>query len=186
MTISKKLISTIKMLKVPAIIAVSGFGGAGKSTFTKALSNEVDLPIIGVDSFFRGFDIKNYSKWECFDFARLEKDICLPFLKGNKQIKYRDFDWVNNSTGNMKKFSHSGIIIIEGVGLFRPELINYFSYMIWIDCPIEEAIKRGKQRDLALNITSHDQYWDGIWRRNDEEYWTIYKPKEIANDIIKT
>jgi hypothetical protein len=58
--------------------------------------------------------------------------------------------------------------------------------MIWIDCPIEEAIKRGKQRDLALNITSHDQYWDGIWRRNDEEYWTIYKPKEIANDIIKT
>ena len=52
--------------------------------------------------------------------------------------------------------------------------------------PNRGSIKRGKQRDLALNIASHDQYWDGIWRRNDEEYWSIYKPKEIAHDIIQS
>ena len=154
-----KITTTGESLKAPAIIAISGFGGAGKSTFANSLGNEMDIPIIRVDSFFLGFDITNYSKWKCFDFARLENEVCLPLLKGNKQISYSEFDWENNSSGKMNKIVHRGKIIIEGVGLFRPELINYFS---------------------------HDQYWDGIWRRNDEEYWSIYKPKEIAHDIIQS
>jgi len=186
MSISKKLINRLNLLENPAIIAISGFGGAGKSTFANALSSEMDIPIIGVDSFFRGFDIIDYSKWECIDFARLEKEVCLPFLKGNKVINFRAFDWKVNSLGEFKKISHPGKIIIEGIGLFRPDLIDYFTYMIWIDCPIEEAIKRGKQRDREQYISPQGQNWDGIWRRNDEEYWSVFKPKEIANEAIQT
>jgi len=186
MSISIKLINRLNFLKNPAIIAISGFGGAGKSTFANALSSKMDIPIIGVDSFFRGFDIIDYSKWECIDFARLEKEVCLPFLKGNKVIYYRDFDWEANSLGRVKKISHPGKIIIEGIGLFRPDLIDYFSYMIWIDCPIEEAIKRGKRRDKEQYSRPEDPNWDGIWKRNDEEYWSAFKPKDIANEVIKT
>lgn len=186
MTNSTKLINTLNLLRDPAIIAVSGFGGAGKSTFANALSMEMNIPIIEVDSFFKGFHITNYSKWECMDFTRLEKDVCLPFSKGTKQIMYQEFDWGNDSPGDMKIIRHHGKIIIEGIGLFRPELLNYFSYMIWIDCPIEEAIRRGKQRELARDNTSQDQYWDGIWRRNDEECWSAFKPEKIADEIIKT
>jgi uridine kinase len=186
MNISKKLVNTLDLLKAPAIIAVSGFGGAGKTTFANNLSAKMNIPLVSVDSFFRGFEIIEYSKWECIDFSRLEKEVCLPFLNGNQIIVYREFDWIINSIGQYKEISNSGKIIIEGIGLFRPELINYFSYMIWIDCSLNEAIKRGKLRDQKLNISSHDEYWDGIWKRNDEEYWKDFKPKEIANTIIKT
>lgn len=185
MTISKKLIDNLNLLKKPAIIAVSGFGGAGKTTFANALSAEMDIPVIGTDSFFRGFDIIEYSNWECIDFTRLEKEVCLPFLRGDEIISYREFDWQTNSPGKYRNIPHRSKIIIEGIGLFRPELTNYFSYMIWIDCPLEEAITRGKRRDREQLISPQDQNWDGIWRSNDEEYWSEFKPKDIANEIIE-
>jgi len=53
--------------------------------------------------------------------------------------------------------------------------------MIWIACPKEGAIKREKQSDGKQYNCPQDQYWDGIWRRNDEEYWSVFKPEEIAN-----
>jgi len=47
-----QIIETIHKLKKPYIIAISGFGGSGKSTFANLLASEIDAPIIGVDDFF--------------------------------------------------------------------------------------------------------------------------------------
>lgn len=185
MQITKELIRRAKSLPNPAIIAISGFGGAGKSTLAIELGIRMCIPVIGIDSFIIDLAITNYSNWKLIDFSRLEREVLIPFLKGDATICYGQFDWNSNSVRHTTQVSHTGLIIVEGVGLFRPGLIKYFPLRIWIDCSIEEAIKRGKKRDRETYKNPQDDNWDGIWRRNDEEYWIASNPREVANFIVE-
>ncbi len=76
-------------------------------------------------------------------------------------------------------------MLVEGVGLFRPSLMDRFSYTIWIDCPIDVAIARGKRRDNEDYGVNNDEYWDGIWRKNDLGCYNEFKPKEKVDLVIE-
>lgn len=62
-------------------------------------------------------------------------------------MTFREFDWEKNKIGGSTTIKPGNHLIVEGVGLFRPELLKYFAFTIWIECPIEVAIARGKKRD---------------------------------------
>ncbi len=182
--IMSKIIQTISKLKVPAIIGISGFGGSGKSTLARKLAFEIDAAIIGVDSFYKSHDIIEYQLWDIIDFNRLEKEVLVPYTLGNNKISYSEFDWEKGQVLKSKTISAHNHLIIEGVGLFRPQLMKYFNYTIWIDCPIEVAIARGKRRDREDYGISQDENWDGIWRNNDLQYFKRFLPKESADFIL--
>ena len=163
MIIPHELPQHIKALPLPLVIAISGFGGSGKSTFANLLAALMNIPVIGLDSFIIDPVATNYSNWECMDFRRLESEILIPFFNGDRVLEYGHFDWISNSVVKTKRIEHTGQIIVEGVGLFRPELTDYFSVMIWIDCPIDEAIRRGKKRDQEVYKNPQDECWNGVW-----------------------
>ncbi len=131
------IIEKVNTLPKPIIIGVSGFGGSGKSTFALELGKKVQAPVIGVDSFFKSNAHAGCNFWDVVDFERLRKEVLEPFGLGGQDITYRNFDWATNRLGKEVHLSHNGIVIIEGVGLFRPALMKYFSCTIWIDCPIQ-------------------------------------------------
>ncbi|MDP3795136.1 MAG: hypothetical protein Q8R13_04400 [bacterium] len=182
--IDQKLVEKLFEIKTPMIIGVSGFGGAGKSSFAKALGEAVKAPVVGVDSFQKdgAFDT-DYKLWEIMDFARLQKEVLQPFLKGDG-VKYGHFNVPTKSISETREIENTGRLVVEGVGLFRPELLKYFAYKIWVDCPTGEAIARGKKRDREEYNSPSDEYWDGIWKKNDEEYFEAYKPKGAADFVI--
>lgn len=184
MQIGKDLIDKISSLKTPTIIAISGVGGSGKSTFANLLGDAINIPIVGVDAFIKDRNLSDYSNWNLIDFHRLEQEILIPFQKGVSPIRYHHFDWAKNAASKTIQITNSGRIIIEGVGLFRPELMKYFSYTIWIDCPIDEAIKRGKRRDREEYKNPQDELWDGVWKKNDAEYLKHFKPDKIVDLIV--
>ncbi len=185
MEVPSGLIKKINALSRPAIIAVSGFGGAGKSTFAEALGAAISAPVIGVDSFATDRLDINHSLWGSVNFARLEQEVFIPFAEGQNLVTYGHYDWNVNGIGNTVDVQHSGILIVEGIGLFRPELLKYFSYKIWIDTPMDEAIRRGKKRDREVHQNPQDEKWDGVWKRNDLEYFETFKPREIADLIVE-
>mgnify|MGYP003402706914 FL=1 len=184
MKIDQATIDTITALPSPTIVAISGFGGSGKSTFAKLLGDALDAPVIGVDSFMKDRTIDKYALWEIMDFDRLTKEVLIPFHAEAKPITYGHFDWKSNEVAEQREVSNKGVLIIEGVGILRTSLLKYFSYSIWVDCPIEEAIARGKKRDRAVHHNPQDELWDGIWRNNDLEYFSTFSPKEVADLII--
>lgn len=118
------------------------------------------------------------------DFPRLEAEVLAPFLEEKNTLYYGHFDWFTNGVIETKTVSHNGCLIVEGVGLFRPELLRYFSYKIWVDCPIEEATARGMKRDREEYINPQDEAWGGIWKKNDLEYFETFSPKQTADIII--
>jgi uridine kinase len=182
--ISHDLVKKIKTLKKPSLIAISGFGGSGKSTFTNALAVEIGGTVLGVDHFFTSTKRTDYENWEIVDFGRLKKEIIKPFLQGSNPLKFHPFDWEANAVGTEVEQEVKDILILEGVGLFRPELINLFSYKIWIDCSLEVATERGKRRDKEDYGVNQDHFWDGIWTENEMQYWERCRPKEMADYLV--
>lgn len=184
MHISEDIIKKISSLSRPTIVGISGFGGSGKSTAAKQLGSKLNAPVVGVDSFQqKGAFTTRFSLWNIMDFARLESEVLQPFSKGLR-VSYKHFDAEKEVLLNTVNIESDGILIVEGVGLFRPELLKYFSYKIWVNIPLETAIARGKKRDREEYGNPTDELWDGVWKDNDLEYVEQYKPKEIADVII--
>jgi len=185
MNLTQEVIEKLKSLKTPYIIAVSGFGGSGKTSYADLLAKELNAPVISIDSFTQGEEnVKDYSLWELVDFKRFEKEVLIPFTEGENPIYYSKFDWENNVIMNPEQVNHKGILIVEGVGLLRSELMKYFAFTVWIDCPINEAARRGKNRDREVWHNPKDELWEGIWKKNDLEYFERFKPKENVNLVV--
>jgi uridine kinase len=185
MEIPQEIIARIQSAKTPLIIGVSGFGGAGKSSFAKTLGAAIAAPVVGVDSFQKdgAFDT-NFSLWEIMDFARLEKEVLQPFAAGEQVIRYGHFNTPTASIAETREIENTSRLVVEGVGLFRPELAHYFGLKIWVDCPMDAAIARGKRRDREEYGNPTDELWDTIWKKNDEEYLEQYKPKDAADFVF--
>ena len=179
---SKNKLYEIKSLPIPAIIAISGYGGSGKSTAAELLSKELNAPIISIDYFFT--DKNDYSNWDIIDFNRFKNEVIEPFYKNINPINFGTQMYGDNKISSSQEIYHNGIIIVEGIGLFRPEINEYFTYKIWIDIFIEEAVNRGKKRDIEVYNNPHDEEWEGIWKRNDLEYFEKYCPKDVADLIV--
>ena len=184
MEIPESLLNTIRTLKRPIIVAVSGLGGAGKSSFANKLAERLSAPVVGVDSFQKkgAFDI-DFSLWEIMNYSRLEREVLVPFLKG-ENVSYGHFDASQEAVSHKVEVANAGLLIVEGVGLFRPELLKYFSYKVWVETPMEEAIVRGKKRDREVHQNPQDENWDGVWKKNDFEYLQTFKPQEAADFVF--
>jgi uridine kinase len=178
------LTDKIRTLQKPILVGISGFGGSGKSTLALALGNSLEAPIVGVDAFSKSTVHEGYEYWDIMDFDRLEKEVLKPFVSGSESMKYGNFNWESNSVDSEVTIAHGGILIVEGVGLFRPSVMKYFSWTIWIDCPIEEAIACGKKRERERNNNRQDEYWDGIWKKNDIQCFERFSPKTHVDLII--
>jgi uridine kinase len=174
MEIKQEIIERIKSLPSPRIIAISGLGGSGKSSTAKAIGLAIGAPIISIDSFQKdGIFDTQYSLWEIMDFNKLEIEVLKPFWEKQPVI-------LQNT-----ELKNNGTLIIEGVGLFRPELMKYFTLKIWVDVPLETAIARGKKRDREEYHNPTDECWDGIWKENDAQYLDTFRPKESADIVIQ-
>ena len=184
MQIHDQLLTRIRSLPLPTAIAVSGFGGSGKTSFAAQLGQQLRAPVISVDSFIRDKRLTSYALWECIDYDRLEHEVLVPLLSGNTSIEFGHFDWSTNAIGSRVTLHDCQRAVVEGVGLLRPSLLRHFAISIWVGCPIEEAIRRGKKRDREIYKNPQDDSWDGIWRRNDEEFYALYRPDNLADYVF--
>jgi len=186
MQIEKEILNQITAVPTPKIIAISGFGGSGKSTFAQQLGASISAPVISIDSFQKDATNVQFSFWETMDFLRFEREVLKPFADGESTLRYGDFD--RNTDGGVDsdtvEISHKGVLIVEGVGIFRTELLKYFNIKIWIDCSLDVAEARGIKRDREVFHSLHDAQWYKTWRENDEQYFETHKPKEVADIVV--
>lgn len=166
-------------------IAVSGFGGSGKTTVAQQLTNTLqEASIVNVDDFILNRLMARDADWSDVDWERLEKEVLIPWKKGTDVLSYEVYDWSKDVNAKNRQVSLSRFLIVEGVGLLRPAFSKYFDYSIWIDCEISEAIKRGACRDREEYKVNHDKQWEELWGPNDEDYFQKYNPKSLADVVL--
>lgn len=176
-----KNIQTASGHTLPILIAVDGFGGAGKSTLACDLCTALGSAyVIGIDDFIVKDKVLDTS-WDSgvFDYVRLENQVLRPVFN-RESVQYQALIWETNSLSDFKKVPAVEYFIIEGISCTHPSIAKYYTYKIWVDTPIEVAKSRGQLRDSG---NENEGNWD-LWASNDLAYQEKYHPESEADFII--
>lgn len=164
----------------PAIIAIDGFGGAGKSTLAKDLKNELQsATVVEVDDFYV-FGMRSDANKSNFDRARLEEQVLKP-LKQGKPASYQKSIDENNPLSDFFDVPQVDYIILEGVSSFHPDIVDYIDFKIWLDVPADVAKRRMADRDTSAGNEHGDELWSH-WTNTYQEYKDLHRP-DLSADL---
>jgi uridine kinase len=172
--------------KKHTIIALSGFGGAGKSTLARQLMNLLgQAEVVSLDDFILNRLANLSSDWSTgFDWKRLVEQVLQPLSEGKDTITYERYDWSRNEAIDSRTIQLPVYLIVEGVGLLREDLKKYFDITVWINVPLEIASERGKSRDREVYQVDHDALWANLWIPADKGYAEKHRPRENADFLL--
>jgi uridine kinase len=178
-------IKEFQPIKKSVLIAIDGHGGSGKSWLAQELANrDSEICIVHFDDFY--CPNVNKSVDDCnlpqFDWHRLERELLIP-LSENKNTKYHRYNWELDELVDWVEVNAGKIVIIEGVYSLNLNLLKYYNFKIWIDCPLEVRLTRAKARDKDFNISSMD-LWLTDWIPKENNYVISQKPYNSADIII--
>lgn len=145
----------------PTVIGVSGFGGSGKSTLAAALAQALpDTRVIAGDEFLLERPPSHRSdNWDVVDRGRLRAVVL--------------------------ETSDAGILVVEGLGLFGPDLVDLFDLMVWLDVDLETSTAQGMWRDEHVHGNPQTELWVEVWKPNDEDFFRIHRPDLVADLLYR-
>ena len=76
------------------------------------------------------------------------------------------------------------IVLIEGVFLFRPELVNYLDVRIYLTMSLQLAMKRGIERDRGSLGNDVERRYREKYMRAQRTYIDVVRPEELADIVI--
>lgn len=147
------------------VLGIDGLGGAGKTTFTQSMEEDlrnkgVNVSVLHIDDFIHPKEVRydnSRAEWECYYYLQwrydyLISEILSPIHQGipiDKEIEIYDKD--NDRYINRRlKIEHNSVAIIEGVFLQRPEVRSFLDYVIYLDAPKEDRLSRVLKRDTYI------------------------------------
>jgi uridine kinase len=185
---SNKILHAILSIKKPderpLIIAISGFGGSGKSTLAADLKAKMEhAEIISLDAF--GIDQLSgrSNDWANFDRKRLQEQVLEP-AKSGEDVRYEEYDFKTNTIVGWQSVPASVYLIVEGCSCIHPDLLSYYDFTIWVDCPLDQATERGIARDLKWGYDSKD-LWHSTWMPNEKDFYDKFRPDQQADFLYK-
>ena len=154
-----------------SIVAIDGFGGAGKSTLAAAIAERVSADIVHTDDF---------ASWEVpLDWwPRLRDQVLIPLSHG-QTAHYQPYDWDARALTDWIDVAPGGLVLLEGVSSSRSAFRPFLSRSIWVDTPRATRLSRGLERD---GTAAHEQ-----WLRwmAEEDAWALKEsPADCADCII--
>lgn len=165
-------------------IGVSGYGGSGKTTLARAIAGQLSAPAVSIDEFATSAVFERSEDWQGFDRERLVGQVLAPLARGVHELSYESCDdWDSWETIPahllVKRF-----LVLEGVGLFHPDVVPYLDYRIWIDVPLAEATARGIAREHSLG-RNPGGVWQRLWAPNEIDFERQFEPKESAHRLVR-
>lgn len=199
--LSEKIFSIKK--DAPILIAINGKDGSGKTMMANILADFLssktsrEVIRISIDDFMNSRAIR-YTPSEsagrgCYDytfnFDDFKNNVLTP-LQANGSWAYRTkiFDHATDSESlsPVKKAPKDAIVIIDGVFLYKQDLVNYWDLKILLATTDEIVIERGAQRD-AKRLGSYEvarQKYIDRYIASQTIYYSEESPEKRADIII--
>jgi uridine kinase len=185
----QEILTAIQKLKQPKdrplLIAISGFGGSGKTTLANELKAQLEgAQNVSIDSFSTHEWHRN-ADWDNFDRERFTREVLAPAHKDKFPLQFIHEPWPGNSEESIT-IPETGYLIVEGCSIFHPDLLSYYDLKIWADCPLEQATKRAMWRDRYVHKDEKDYNWLNIWMPNERDFLEKYHPDKVADITLNT
>ena len=168
----------------PITVGISGFGGSGKSTLTRSLTNRVEgsIRMRGDDFLDPARSHRRSSDWDGVERQRLASDVLAPFRQ-RKSSTFQRFDWSARELGPLERVPTGEVMIVDLIGLFHPETTGALDLRIWCDVDLETASDRGIARDALLG-RDHVTLWHDVWVPNERDFMENFSPRNTADALF--
>lgn len=153
------------------VVAIDGFGGAGKSTLAQIVAERRGARVVHTDDFASWDDPVNW--W-----PRLLTEVLVP-LSRNQTASYRRYDWGSQTLAEWHDIEPGGLLILEGVTSSREAFRPYLAASIWVETPRDLCLKRGLERDGD----GAEELW-AQWMSDEDEWAAAESPREHATIIV--
>jgi uridine kinase len=163
------------------VVGISGFGGSGKSTLARLLVADAPgvVRIRGDDFLDPVRSHRRSGDWDGVERVRLRREVLTPFREG-RASEFRRFDWALGELAAPEPVPDAGVLVVDAVGLFHPELDGAVDLRIWVDVDLETATSRGMARDRTAGH-EHDRLWEEVWEPNERDFAAAFDPRHAAD-----
>ncbi|MGO1058847.1 kinase [Planococcus sp. FY231025] len=181
------------------IIAIDGLSRSGKTTLSDRMAEYLSVQNVPYKLFHIDDLIverkRRYgtgrAEWQEYYFMQWEietlQEQFLGKLKTETEISLAFYNAGSDSHVSKKiRLPATGIVLIEGVFLQRPEWRPNFDAVFYLDCPKEQRFERESEaakrnsRKLADRYWAAEQYYEETVRPKERADWVIQSGREIG------
>ena len=167
------------------VIAISGHGGSGKSTLAEKLAQQFNIAknqIIQSDALHAKDYMQTRDLFGMHDWDSIFE--LLANIRNDDRLNYTKRD--DKEIESVVDIPRPRLVIIEGIRLIRPEILPFVDESIWVDCPLEIATMRAKERNRQQGDSEAEiALWDGKWAPEAKLYFEQVKPDKISSFIYR-
>lgn len=134
----------------PAVIAIDGRCGSGKTRFAALIQELFPCNVIHMDDFYLPMK-KRPPGWEDeaggnMDFSRFLSEILLPARRGGG-LYYRPYNCRTGHLSGAEQLPLRPLTVVEGSYSTHPRLAGHYDCTIFLTCPPEEQARRLRARE---------------------------------------
>ena len=169
-----------RSIKRSFAVGINGIDCSGKTTFAKAISKYFSYYKI----------VNNHLDIDNFNNPAIEIETYKAFVSGSwgEEDLNKYYKLIINYSDAIRSVSESknnySIVILEGIFIYKPQLVDLFDLKIYLDIDISLGRKRfAKRRSLERDKRPFDIY-DKIWILSHNKYDSEVHPKQISDLVI--
>lgn len=181
------------------LVGVSGIDGSGKGYVTRQLEaritqNSIATANINVDGWlnlpdtrFSTIDPGEHFYNNAIRFDELFSKLLIP-LRDRKSVEVVA-DFVEETARSYRNHTYSfrnvGVVLAEGIFLFKREHLQHFDLTIWVDCSFSTALARALERKQeGLTPAATIRAYDSIYFPAQRIHMERDHPRESADLLI--
>jgi len=181
------------------ILGVNGIDASGKTQLAKGLQSFLEnqgrkVQTINLDDFhnpkavrYSGSDQADNYYTKSFDVSKLVNELLAPLRERGclaVELDLLDLSTDDYTAKRTYNFDKDTIIILEGVFIFREELVPYLDYKVFVDIDFEESKRRAQERDVPVFGPSVMEKYDTKYLPAQARYLAECGPDKIADMVI--
>lgn len=186
----------------PLVVAIDGVDASGKTHFARELYKSLLLKhrnvlLASVDDFHnpkairysRGSDSAAGFYYDSFNYAQLQELLLEPFKKLQPvQLEYFDCDADDLVAVKEVDVFADTILLLEGIFLHRPELVDYWDYSIFLKVDFDVALQRNINRERDKHRIGNKNTIIARYKKRYQPGQQLYikeaNPEEQADVVI--